>query len=480
MKNKGITLISLVVTIILLIILAGVGINLALGENGLFNKAKYAKEKYLNASVEEEKALNELYEELGLLGELPENTPETEAGKIVRMPNSWETTLSAYVSDKDGKEVVSSKKVASVYAVSAGNGNTIPVPLGFYYVGGTIDSGIVISDNKEDQNKYAGKEDVSKELKGNQFVWIPCTIEDYHKIDFGKENAKWDMEGHSSEYPQIIKYSGFYIGRYEAGVGTLNKNKKENGTDEEKANPFDYSITFDGGASLFNSVGIQTGINGWGWQNYDFTARRTGTPVTTGTNKATGNVVVKADSIPYYHVDYYTAVEMSERLYRDNNYVKSGLVTGTQWDIMMKYMRDTGSVDILTSTWGNYDNVSLSNLTGYYTNVNTSSGATDGFKNAETLTTNSGTSSYVLLTTGSTEQVKKMNLYDVAGNLWEWTQEAAYYKDITYTNATYNTYMLRGGAFHNASSTYPAAYRAYNYAPNTYPSSGFRLALYLQ
>ncbi len=473
--NPGITLISLVITIVLLIILAGIGINLALGENGLFNKAKYAKEKYLNAQVEEEKALNELYEELGLLGKLPENTPETEAGKIVRMPNSWETTLPAYVSDKDGKEVIASKKVASVYAVSAGSGNTIPVPLGFYYVGGTIDSGIVISDSKEDQNKYAGKEDVSKELKGNQFVWIPCTIDEYHKIDFGKENAKWDMEGHSSEYPQIRKYSGFYIGRYEAGVATLNSEKKANG----EANPFDDSVTFEGGKSLFEAVTIQTGINGWNWQNYDFTARKTGSPVTTGTNKATGNVVVKADSIPYYHADYYTAVEMSERMYSNNKYVQSGLVTGTQWDMMMKYMQDTGNVDILTSTWGNYDNVSLTNITGYYTNVN-SSGATDGFKNAETLSTNSGTSSYVLLTTGSTEQVKKMNLYDVAGNLWEWTQEAAYYKDITYTNATYNTYMLRGGAFTDASSTGPAAYRGYNFAPTTHTGFGFRLALYLQ
>ncbi len=280
--NNGITLISLVITIILLIILAGVAINLSIGENGLFNKAKYAKEKYLNAQVDEEKQLNELYEELGLLGELPENTPQTEAGKIVRIPNSWETTLPAYVSDKDGKEVIASKKVASVYAVSAGSGNTIPVPLGFYYVGGTINSGIVISDSKDDQNKYAGKEDVSKELKGNQFVWIPCAIDEYHKMDFGKENAKWDVETNLAELPQIRKYSGFYIGRYEAGVATLNKEKKANG----EANPFDDSVTFDGGKSLFEAVGIQTGINGWTWQNYDFTARRTGTPGITGTNKA--------------------------------------------------------------------------------------------------------------------------------------------------------------------------------------------------
>ncbi len=61
-------------------------------------------------------------------------------------------------------------------------------------MGGTIDSGIVISDNKEDQNKYAGMEDVSKELKGNQFVWIPCTIDEYHKIDLEKDSCKWDME----------------------------------------------------------------------------------------------------------------------------------------------------------------------------------------------------------------------------------------------------------------------------------------------
>ena len=132
-------------------------------------------------------------------------------------------------------------------------------------------------------------------------------------------------------------------GRYEAGVGTLNKNKEENGTVEEKTNPFDYSVTFNNGASLFNSVKIQTGINNWNWQNYNFTARRTGTPVTTESNKVTGNITVKADSIPYYHADYYTAVEMSRRLYEEHRYVISSLATGTMWDVMMKYMQDNRS-----------------------------------------------------------------------------------------------------------------------------------------
>ena len=156
MKNKGITLISLVITIILLIILAGIVINLGLGENGLFIKAKYAKEKYLNDQSKEEQELNELYKQLGL-EELPENTPETNAGTIVKLPSKWEKYTPSYVTNEAGKEVIANKKVASVYAVSSGNGETVPIPYGFYYVGGNLGSGVVISDNKEDQNKYAGE-----------------------------------------------------------------------------------------------------------------------------------------------------------------------------------------------------------------------------------------------------------------------------------------------------------------------------------
>ena len=53
-EKKGITLIALVITIVILIILAGVLINISLGNNGLFNKAKTAKEMYTNAQAQEE------------------------------------------------------------------------------------------------------------------------------------------------------------------------------------------------------------------------------------------------------------------------------------------------------------------------------------------------------------------------------------------------------------------------------------------
>lgn len=63
-KNQAITLVSLIVTIIVLIILAGVGINLVLGDNGIITIAKKAKENTELAKVEEENELNELYTQL--------------------------------------------------------------------------------------------------------------------------------------------------------------------------------------------------------------------------------------------------------------------------------------------------------------------------------------------------------------------------------------------------------------------------------
>ena len=70
-KQSGITLISLVVTIIVLIILAGISINLILGQDGIINKAKEAKQNMELAQVEEQEQLNELYIQLETQGISP-------------------------------------------------------------------------------------------------------------------------------------------------------------------------------------------------------------------------------------------------------------------------------------------------------------------------------------------------------------------------------------------------------------------------
>ena len=195
------------------------------------------------------------------------------------------------------------------------------------------------------------------------------------------------METNVAEYNQVKKYEGFYIGRYEAGVATYN----------EETNSFENSVTFNGNASLYNKVDIQTPLNtNWCWQNYNYIARQEGTVVGTGTNKANGNIVSKANCIPYYHTDYYTAVEMTRRMYKNHKTVQSGLVTGTQWDMMMKYMQSCG-IDVLISNWANYDDVELTQLRGYYTNV-TSAAVTTGFNSVNEITRNQWSSKYMVYT----------------------------------------------------------------------------------
>ena len=63
-REKGITLIALIVTIIVLLILAGVTINLAVNNQGIFNKAKTATRAYKNASENEQTELNEIDKEI--------------------------------------------------------------------------------------------------------------------------------------------------------------------------------------------------------------------------------------------------------------------------------------------------------------------------------------------------------------------------------------------------------------------------------
>ena len=183
-QERGITLIALVVTIVVLLILAGVSISLVLNNNGVISKAKDAKNQYAEAQANEEKHFNEVTDWI-----------DTKVG---------ETTGggSAGGSDYD----------------PASDGVTIPD--GFVYVGGTKASGLVISDATADKEKYKGQTTVGTDLVGNQFVWIPVdNIADYKRTEY---TGSFGFSDYSENLPEDEKTSveankGFYIGRYEAG-----------------------------------------------------------------------------------------------------------------------------------------------------------------------------------------------------------------------------------------------------------------------
>lgn len=123
LKNENaITLIALVITIIVLLILAGVSMAMLTGDNGTLIRANEAKEKMEVAQKDEQTDLE--------------------------IQNSYiESTLNGIM---DG----------------------VIIPKGFYYVGGSQAEGIVISDNPADAGKGTNHES-AQTLIGNQFVWIP-------------------------------------------------------------------------------------------------------------------------------------------------------------------------------------------------------------------------------------------------------------------------------------------------------------------
>ena len=82
-KEKGITLVALVISIIILIILAGISINTLVGENGIITKAKEAKQNIILVGEAEALGLNQLYYELEKGGELTEDEESTKKDEII-------------------------------------------------------------------------------------------------------------------------------------------------------------------------------------------------------------------------------------------------------------------------------------------------------------------------------------------------------------------------------------------------------------
>lgn len=443
-KEKGVTLVALAVTVTVMLILAGVGINSALGENGFITRAKNEKQKQEASQREQEEKMqvlaNEYEKSVSKENELPENTKQNPqpAGTEVRLEDSWGTETTKVIKTSNGEEETEITKVATVYAVSVGDGETVPVPKNFYYVGGNLSTGVIISDNSEDKYE-SGKDkttyDYTTSLKGNQFVWIPCERKDYVKTAWRKQSAEWDNTTSASEYAQIDKYGGFYVARYEAGLASTIAESTTNQNHDEKN-------------QVYNLNGIPQS---------------------------------RAGIVPWNFIDWTHAKANAESMY-SNYYVQSGLITGTQWDVILNTMINKGwlsknEVTDDSSKWGNYRDNSISykgriakaKIEGNYWTLHpfgtTSSGNTTSYS-----TTTEGD----LLTTGASSATEKYHIFDMAGNLWEWTEEDSH------TSTTDQYRVGRGGSYMYGCLTDPACYRGRGRAGKTDILIGFRVVLYLK
>ena len=386
-QERGITLIALVVTIVVLLILAGVSISLVLNNNGVIGKAKDARNQYAEAQTNYEKQLNEVSDWI-----------DTKVGET--------TGGSDYDPTSDG----------------------VTIPAGFYYVGGTKDSGLVISDSAEDKERYKGQKNVGTDLIGNQFVWIPVdNIVDYKRIAYSDNvatglidtatNSEKIKHNSSEEYyftealPEdeklsVEQYKGYYIGRYEAGDEESTKNKTLRASGESTSN----------------------------------------------------KVTVKAGQAPYNYIKQTEAKRLAEEFSTEHGYtnVKSKLMSSYAWDTSIAFIEKKNSNYGSSSIQGNYKNVPTFNYTGI----------ADTEKNKKTKVNGTAT----LIPTGQTSAVN--NIYDMGGNVNEWTTENS--------SNQYGIYTLRGGGcYTNYSDFGMAAGNRIGMSDSGNEDRGFRVTLLL-
>ena len=376
-QEKGITLIALVVTIIIMLILAGVSIKLAIDNNGVIENAKEAKDQYEQAQANDESGLNDLSSEL-------------------------RRQLDANRNNNSG---------------SGGSGSTIdgvPIPEGYYYVGGTKAKGLVISDAEADNEKYKGQENVGKDLAGNQWVWVPVETPSslYTTVDAGValdgstgvKTTKYTNSaiisgktrgkpGDTSDFrePDILTHSTY--GDKEDRAKTAGFSSLANMAETMKS---DYEEMI---ASLEKYKGFYIG-------RYELTEN----------GEKTGATQTR--------VDWYTLYKNCTTLATGSK-VKTRMIWGLQWDATCKWLDNSGFSITDSTSWGNYK---YSTADGHGSKQNT----------------------------GFSESWKANNIYDFAGNCDEFTQEAqdTFIRDI------------RGGDY-NSSKTELGAMSRFKYVPPT-------------
>ncbi len=424
--EKGITLIALVITIIVLLILAGVTIATLTGENGILTRASDASEETKKANVEEQVKLA-VVASIGEDGKISLDDLNTELGKIegekTGIPVSSlpaDITIDGYEVHIDGNGVVSIEDNAGGGNIETGETvvDGVTIPEGFYYVGGTKEEGIVISDDPNDENQGTSWE-VAKTLIGNQFVWVPVEDDSAFKTYEGYWDGDLDSilddceepytNGYANEVAEynamkqsVLDHNGFYVGRYEAGTASPEERTEESGITDD--------VVVKQGANVYNYIG-------WSDSN-DMKNEKGG------------------------------AVEKAKEFASKNNYtsVTSTLIYGVQWDAIMAWIEPrykSEDIEVKKELLEEKNFVADSTGKGNYTGN--------------------------LQVTGLSDDYDIKNIYDLAGNVYEWTMESY----LT------NNHVYRGGICVSTGADTPASGRRFKFPSYSVVYIGFRLTLYL-
>lgn len=377
--NQGITLVALVVTIVVLLILSSVSLNLVLGDNGIIVKAKEAAET--TAAAQEKEAMERNLLEKELENSLATPTPKPQP--------------------TDG----------------------VKIPAGFYYVGGTKTSGIVISDNVNDKDKYKNKAVVGTDLLGNQYVWIPCTT-DNTSSELQYTRTEWGVEVDGDDNSRAIKDE---LTLTDASVTY---------SDADTANGINADVSKEIVAQIKAEKASVAQYGGYYIGRYEV-----------GRNSDTA--VVKYNQTPYASITWSTAYGLAKKIIT-NSEVNSYLCSSYAWDTAVNFIQNN-------STAKNYA-TSIEGFNGNWNPQAVKDPSGNVIKPA-------GTSQQ--LNTGLTTQF--CNIFDMGGNEAEFTTEL--------NPGTSETVVLRGGGYDDGG---PAGYRWVVGSGGADIDDGFRATLFLK
>ena len=397
-KENGITLVALVVTIVVLIIIAGVTLSLTIGNGGIMKRAKTAVNDYASQDTKEEKHFNDLADWVDKNGnesgiaKVPVNTKTEENGTINgKKPGTNNPVIPGGYTPIDAGDAKWGDGSSAPAQSSIDNGLVIKDDSNNEWVWVPVEastlSSMYVTSTKEEGEKISGDVEVTTKLYTNSTTMgrtgdtntrsrsTPNTrgwrepdlvttydeTEAYHKTILGFDTSKAMAEAFTADYANMIasiqKYGGFYIGRYELSNEGVQKGKE--------------TLTYTNWYNLYKKC---------------------------------------------------TTLNASDK-------VESKMIWGIQWDLACDFISKKGEQKSITDStaWGNY-----SNSTG---NAAVMDGETKKYGSKQV--------------TGYSEYWKANNIYDLAGNCWEWTREAS----------NISGRACRGGGYSSKGLSYPASYR---------------------